>query len=473
MANAGRWAEEEFGKVELGDERRTRRLVRLATEVASRPAGTVTRACASSASREGAFRWLENAAVRPEPVTRAVEEATLKRCRTQRRVYVAIDATSLTITDEKQTKGLGAVGSWSQGSRGVHAMTALAVSDKGVPLGICGQRTWVRKERSTAPGTGRSGDLDHRETRFWLELLESCNADFSDKAPNCKPWYQLDRGGDCWPVLELAKRLELLLTVRATHDRRLGGTTNLLRSAVERGPVIAYGRVDVPARPPARKRQRKAGQRIHWMTPPRPKRTARIAIRAATVPLILTTVKGRAFTVDFNAVLAREVGGKDDRLEWLLLTTHPVCTSADVLAVLRGYTFRWRIEEFHRVWKRGLCRVEDSQLRSRDALIKWATLLAAVASRAMRITYRARDEPDVLATEEFTRIELQALIALRQPKDVEVRDAPTLAQAVRWLADLGGYTGPSNGPPGPTIVARGLHDVLVAARAFENRDKMR
>ena len=459
--------------MELGDQRRTRRLVQLATEVARRPAGTVTRACASSASREGAFRWLENIAIRPDAVTRAVEEAALQRCRTQRRVYVAIDATSLTVTDEKKAKGLGAVGSWSQGSQGIHAMTALAVSDNGAPLGICGQRTWVRQQRSAAPGTGRSGDLDHRETRFWLELLESCNANFAAKAPDCTPWYQLDRGGDCWPVLELAKRLELLLTVRATHDRRLDGTTKLLRSAVESGPVMAHSRVRVPARPPARKRQRKPGRRIHWMTPPRPKRTARIAIRAATVPLVLTTIKGRTFTVKFNAVLAREVRSNDDRLEWLLLTTHPIRTAAQVLAVIHGYTFRWRIEEFHRVWKRGLCRVEDSQLRSRDALVKWATLLAAVASRAMRITHRARDEPDVPATEEFTRVELEALIALRQPKGTKIGDVPTLAQAVRWIAELGGYTGPWNGPPGPTLVGRGLHDVLAAARAFESREKMR
>jgi hypothetical protein len=44
---------------------------------------------------------------------------------------------------------------------------------------------------------------------------------------------------------------------------------------------------------------------------------------------------------------------------------------------------------------------------------------------------------------------------------------------MRCLADIGGYTGPWNGPPGATVVGRGLHDLLVTARAFENRDKMR
>jgi hypothetical protein len=473
MTDIEQWAETEFGTTDLGDKRRTDRLIRLAAEVARHPAGTVTRACASSASREGAFRWLENWAVRPEPVTRAVEDAALKRCRGQRRVYVPVDATSLTVTDRARSKGFGGVGAWSDGSRGVHVMSAFAVNEDGCPLGICGQRMWVRENRSQASGKGRSGDLQQRETRFWLDLLENTHAGFAKTSPGCTPWYQLDRGADCWPVFELAQRLELLLTVRAAHDRRLDGRAQSLWSAVEYAAVRAHLEVKVPARPGRRKRQRRAGRRIHWRTPPQPARIARIAIRAATVPLMLTTATGKRFVVHVNAVLAREKGRHDEKIEWLLLTTHPIRTRADVVAVVRGYTLRWRIEDLHRTWKSGLCRVEDSQLRSRDAFFKWATLLGTVASRAMRITHRARNEPDVPATEELTRIEIEALIALRQPKQTRLTHVPTLAQAVRWLADLGGYTGPWNGPPGPTVVGRGLQDVLAAARAFESRDRMR
>ena len=50
---------------------------------------------------------------------------------------------------------------------------------------------------------------------------------------------------------------------------------------------------------------------------------------------------------------------------------------------------------------------------------------------------------------------------------------PTLGQAVRWLADLGGYTGPWNGPPGATVIGRGLRDVVAAARAIRNLNKKR
>ncbi len=91
----------------------------------------------------------------------------------------------------------------------------------------------------------------------------------------------------------------------------------------------------------------------------------------------------------------------------------------------------------------------------------------------MRLTQLARTTPDVAASSELTATEIEALLALRQPKDATTGSEPTLAQAVRWLAELGGYTGPWNGPPGVTTIGRGLQDVLIAARAFENRDKMR
>jgi len=90
----------------------------------------------------------------------------------------------------------------------------------------------------------------------------------------------------------------------------------------------------------------------------------------------------------------------------------------------------------------------------------------------MHLTYLARREPDRPALNELNKYELEALIVLREPKNVRLGDAVTLGQAVRWLADLGGYMNPHQGPPGPTVVGRGLDYVLPAARAFENRDKM-
>jgi hypothetical protein len=223
-------------------------------------------------------------------------------------------------------------------------------------------------------------------------------------------------------------------------------------------------------RPAVHRKKRIGGKRVTYLTKPRQARTATVEIRAATVEV---RCPGSTITVPINAVLVREIKRREDRLEWMLLTTHPIRTRGDILEIVRGYTLRWRIEEFHRVWKRGLCRVEDTQLRSRSAIFKWATILASVATRAMRLTQLARSTPDTLASTEFSATEIDAILALRQPKTKHDPATLTLGLAVRWVADLGGYTGPWNGPPGATVIGRGLYDVLVAARAFENRGKKR
>jgi transposase-like protein/DDE family transposase len=468
MHDVDEWALGEFGGAELGDRRRTGRLVALAAEVARRPAGRVTQACRSSATREGAFRWLENPAVRVEALEEATRRATVHRCRFHRRVIVAVDSTSLKLTDTTQSKDFGAVGRWTNRGRGVHVMTAFAVSCKGVALGIAGQRMWVRERRSRRPEKAHS-EAYRGENRFWMEVLESTHQSFSAQAPETEAFFQLDRGADCWPILSLAAEQGLLLTVRAAHNRRVDESAGLLRDQVERTKVRDFLRINVRARPRLHKKKRLRGRRFNVYFSRRA-RIAQLEIRATPVTLLLVGDR----RVSVNAVLVRERNRRGyDRIEWLLLSTHPIQTKQDLRAIVHSYAQRWRVEDLHRTWKRGLCRVEDTQLRSKQAVFKWASILASVASRAMHLTHLARREPDLPATEELTRYELEALIALRQPKGVKIGDEPTLGQAVRWLADLGGYVGPWNGPPGATVIGRGLDDVLAAAAAFENRDKMR
>jgi hypothetical protein len=464
MRDIEQWAADEFGDAELGDRRRTERLVVLAAEVARTPAGTVTRACHTSASREGAFRWLENSEIRPDAVLSATRRATLRRCAGLRRVHVPLDGTALTLTDKKRSKGLGPVGQ-RDGAQGVHFMTAFAVSSEGKPLGVVGQRSWVRNATKTAK---RSAPVTS-ETDHWLELLRRTHREFEEQSPDCEAFYQLDRGADSGRVLSLAVEKDLLLTVRAAYDRNVDTKAGRLWKEVSAAPKRAVFRLKIRARTHLRKRRRVGGRRIEWRVNRRA-RMAKMEVRAIRVPLLFKNHT----RLEMNAVLVRERGRrKTDRVEWMLLTTHAIKTRAEVLSVVEGYVHRWRIEELHRTWKRGLCRVEDTQLRSTQAILKWAIILAAVAARAMHLTYLARQEPDRPALNELSKYELEALIVLREPKNIRIGDAVTLAQAVRWLADLGGYMNPHQGPPGPTVVGRGLDYVLPAARALQNRDKMR
>ena len=107
--------------------------------------------------------------------------------------------------------------------------------------------------------------------------------------------------------------------------------------------------------------------------------------------------------------------------------------------------------------------------RSVNAVIKWATILAAVASRAEHLKRRSRMEPEAPATDELTADEIEAIVLLKNEARSSrakpmTSDGLTLGTAVRWIADLGGYVGNrGSGPPGATTIGRGLEPVLLTA----------
>jgi hypothetical protein len=207
--------------------------------------------------------------------------------------------------------------------------------------------------------------------------------------------------------------------------------------------------------------------------PNRQARQATMVVRSATVTLQLRHAhkRKRVTLLTLNVVWARETGPVphgEQPIDWMLLTNLPVDSFERALRIVALYSHRWRIEDFHRIWKSGRCDVEAMQLRSAAAAMKWATVLAAVAARIERIKHLARTQPDEPASVEFSELEIRALLVLKgkQKKKTEVipQSMPTIADATRWIADLGGYTGKSSGgPPGSTTIGRGLEKVRLAA----------
>ena len=445
------WAEDEFGAAGLGDIRRTRRLVEMAGRTAANPGGKVTSVFSEGADREAAFRLLENDDVAPEAIALSAHAATARRCLGEQSVLVPIDGSSLNLTDRTGAKGLGAIGVKKAKARGLCVMSAIAVGMNGTPLGICGQVYWARKELSTRKrGKKDKRKTEEKETRHWLSVMEQVRNVFAQNAPETRPWFQLDRGGDGWPLImeAVTHRTRQWTTIRATYDRRVSDDPTKqshLWEVVERQPAATSYDLEIPG------------------SPTRTKRKARLEVKFAPVRLALTDKRTQChFEASLFAVFVKEVGTTpegEEPIEWMLLTTYPVTNAQDALTVVWAYTQRWRIEEFHKVWKTGACRVEDMQLRAEDHIVRWATLLSSVAMRLLRMTYFARNVPDAPATTEFSQAEVKAIVMLRKPKSKPCGEL-SISDAVRWLADLGGYTGKSSGgPPGPIVLARGLHRI--------------
>jgi hypothetical protein len=422
----------------------------MAAAVARRPSSRVTEVFDQTAEREGAYRMLSNAAVAREALTEAMCEATACRCAVHDRVYVAIDGSSLSLRDPRDIRGLGGVGAWKNFGRGLHVATALALDPQGVAIGVCAQTWWARTERSPQRRPSRR-KLADKETRFARNTLDDATHRLHELAPDTHVITIMDRGFDCWPVLQTAEQ-DARFIVRARLNRRLldesRGGRRYLVPTLESQPVRGRYAVDVPAQPG------------------RPARRATLQVQTARVCLELRVSKQERQYVHLHAVLAREVGGpRGASLSWMLLTTESTETFEKAVQIIQAYTLRWRIEEMHRMWKRGGGDVEQTQLRSRQAIEKWATLHCAVAARALHLTQLARTHPERPAIEEFTPDEIDAAIVLRAKRTpFQLGDRPSLGQIVRLIADIGGYTGKSSGgPPGPTVIGRGLERVELAA----------
>jgi hypothetical protein len=82
------WAREEYGHAELGDPRRTNRLVRMAASLAERPGGKILDVFRSNAEQQGAYDLLSNVRVTREAMLAAAETATLRRCAGEPWVHV-------------------------------------------------------------------------------------------------------------------------------------------------------------------------------------------------------------------------------------------------------------------------------------------------------------------------------------------------------------------------------------------------
>ena len=426
-----------------------------------RPNGRISETFDAVPEREGAYDFLENPLVPTEEIGLAAFRATAIRTSEQHVVFIPIDGTSIKLWDGAGNKDFGRIGTHATGATGLKVIGALAVDSAGTPIGLCAQRWWSRPRRRAAKRHRYSRRTKEKETQHWVEVIKETHAVFQAEEPETRCWYQLDREGDAWPILLELSATGHWFTVRSSHDRRIDaeGPPQHLRKTLIKQSVRAVYDIDVP--------QRK-GHKEHK---DRRARRARMTARTVRVPLRLKDKTSNTIhIVTLNAVLVREEGTTprgEKPIQWLLLTNHPVRDKQEIRQVVFGYTMRWRIEEFHKTWKTGWCDVEQTQLRSTQAVIRWATILAMVATRVERLKFLSRTSPEEPATVELSEDEVTALVLMkrrRARRGETIPSDPTIGKATLWIAELGGYTGKSSGgPPGSITIARGLERILNAS----------
>ena len=460
LSSEFQWCVDEFADVELKDARLNRRCSELAVQLAMQPNGPINQACEDWADTKATYRFFDNDKVTAERIQAPHHQRTVQRMAQHKRVLAVQDTTFLNFTHHPKNTGLGEIGTKTQQQSGFGMHSTLAMTTEGMPLGVLTQAFFTRPPGlpSHRPEELRLLPIEEKESYRWLQAFTQTLA---LAPPGVEVITVCDREADIYELFVLAQEWDASLLVRASSDRvLLDAAVGKLWPSVAQQPVAGLLTVQIPGN-----NKRKA-------------RTATVSVRYTTVDLKppWRPNKLKLPPVKLNAILVREEDPPpdiDEPIEWLLLTNTPVISFDDAHQVIQWYCCRWQIEVFHKVLKSG-CRVENCRLQTSDRLYNFIALMSIIAWRLHWMTYINRCEPDLLCTVVLTTWEWQALY-MRIHKSPRLPDTPpTVRQAVRWIAQLGGFLGrKSDGEPGVTTIWRGwqrLQDIaatwyIVSARA--------
>lgn len=445
------WAAREFGTADYGDARLNRRFLSMAAQVAAHPGSLLTEVFADdAAARQAAYKHLEHGRFPHAETVASAQRAAWRRARHLSSVLVALDGSTLSLSRASFEKGFGRVGDRKSKSFGAESLNGVLLDPSGTPLGLAAQFLWTRRKRRPKGQRTSSLPLSQKETRYWVLAGDSIEQRAREAGFEGEIWLQVDAGAEAKEVLAWAAWTERLrVTVRCRQDRKV------------LWPAEQHLWDWLPQQPELGRMQVKVGRSRY-----RGAREANLVLRASEVVLPLRDPSTELVQqVVLFAVHAREEGtcpAGEEPIEWLLLTTKRVRGAKGAREVVRAYAKRWRVEEVYRTWKKGGCQVEASGL-AYPAFQSWAALLLCNAVRIERLKRLAREQPELPASSEFSNEELRALLLLRKKTEAGWSGL-TLGVAVRYLAELGGYTGKSSGgPPGSTTLTRGLFRLEPAA----------
>ena len=108
--------------------------------------------------------------------------------------------------------------------------------------------------------------------------------------------------------------------------------------------------------------------------------------------------------------------------------------------MLRWYTYRWLIEEYHKILKSG-CQVESYRLAG-DSMEVLLGFLTPIAADLLRMTYLNRTQPDSSAETILTPVQIKVLTAAsskNRNKNKTKTELNTIAWAIQEIARLGGH----------------------------------
>ncbi len=442
MQSVTQWAQVNFGACQLGDQRRTKRLVQVAEQVGNHPAASLPNQIERWGDLKAAYRLFDGKEVTFEAIARPHWELTKQAAKG--RCLVIGDTTEFDFGKDREIEGIGPTGNGS--GQGFLLHNALLVhADSEEIIGIAGQTIHFRKKKTSKKRENSAQILKRRrESQVWGTVIDQIGKPQQD----VEYAHVFDRGGDNFEVYCRLLQKDGQWVIRASKMNRIV----LVGESEERMPLKAYlpqlqtlghYTLSLRARPGQAVRDAQIEVRVGRMKIPRPRQVSPWVRSLNQPPIAMNVIE----VVEVNA--PRGV----TPIRWVLFTSLPVTTFEEAWTVIGYYELRWLVEEYHKAIKTG-CATESSQLKTAGRLEALVGLTSVVALRLLQLKSLARTNPEIPAQRVVPRVWLQMLKLARQGLK-RVHDL-TVGQFYREVAKLGGFLGrKSDGDPGWITIWRG------------------
>jgi hypothetical protein len=469
---------DELGGIDLGDKRLNQRSVKVLEALARDPQASINAAISGWGDTLAAYRFFDNDHVSPAAILAPHRQAALARMREHEVVLIVQDTTELDFTGHPADDAL----CLNTDTRfGLYYHPQLALTPEQLPLGVVGAESYAREPESLGKAASRGSlPIEEKESLRWLNGYRSAHAAAAE-CPATQVISVADCEADIYDVFlaarevtdatPQARRAEFI--IRAKEPRQVlasepAGTTT------PRPPLTSYKRQRDESHPEVRaavaqSRLLKTYTAELSETPKRKARTATLEVRALTVTLKPPSKRSRLPPLTVNYVLVQEIHGPGDDTDvsWLLITTLPIATVAEVMLVVSYYLARWGIEVFFRTLKTG-CQVEEVRLETTARLKNCLAMYSIIAWRILYLTYLNRATPDLPCDTVFTEAEWKSVYQVTTKKSPPPTAAPRLDEFLRLLTSLGGYNNrATERPSGPLPIWLGLRRMLDFAIAWQ------
>jgi hypothetical protein len=442
MQSEREWAQLNFGNCELGDKRRTNRLVQVAEDIASNPSASLPNQIERWGDLKAAYRIFDREEVTFEAVARPHWELTKQKAKG--RTLVIGDTTEIDFGRFRNIEGVGPTGNGTGQGFLLHNALMVAADSEEI-LGVAGQTIHYRKKKRSKKRPNASQRLKQkRESEVWGTVIDQVGR----PAEDAQYVHVYDRGGDNFEVYchLLQQRGDWVIRASKMSRYVLVGDSEQsmqLKDCLPQLKLLGSYTLSLRSRPQQPAREAKIEVRVGQIKIPRPRHVSPWVRKLKQPPIAMNVIE----VVEVNAPKGVTP------IRWVLFTSLPVTTLNDAWLVIGYYESRWLVEEYHKALKTG-CRTESRQLKTAGRLEAFVGLTSVVAVRLLKLKSLARTHPEILAQRVVPRVWLKMLKLARKNLS-RVHDL-TVGQFYREVAKLGGFLGrKSDGEPGWITIWRG------------------